>query len=725
MKKQPQRGTKITNDFPRRITDISERDFWSAMRPVAGKANRAELLSAIRLGRTGKKTQAYLRLGEYYRAALAEDWRILTAETGKQPKPSFAALKNLFRGKVTVWHTHTYQFGRRIDWVPKDLPRDSLHGMYYLAWLRPMVSAFIRQPDRKRVRNYLIDIIRQYYDETRRHPRWDDLIKHCMFGGLGIAVRLPVLLGIYLGLINTQPGTAEVLDRLLKTFLGFGRALDWALRRFLPGNNGFVFASEALFRLARTFPEFRESPAWSRKAGGFLLRHAREGFFADGGNRERVWGYGTMHVSGLNRFYALAKRLGGLSPKQDRAIRQTLRRACQWYFKSVTPPPMNAFPTYGDAGWSTHDRLPTIQAMAGCLPDFQKDPLLGVDRSKSYLLKPSGFAIMRNGNEPKSSYINVSFGRFAGWHSHWDLLSMNFWSQGAPLLEELCRFGPYCNPLDQLFRAPESHNLALIDGMVYDSRLVGGQDVQWFSNEVIDYFSAYHRAYRFFVYGRPRRPVRNSAEHVSPNIEAKVRRTIVLVKNPGYVVVLDSVENVNSSNFNLAISQYWHAPQPFRAVAPGKVRTEGKKACLLVYGQPESLHRLDPGVDFAGKEIAQLGQGYNRYSLRARRWLPLNHVGSSGFTTVIYPFTGEMPQVSVRSLPTANGSPWKTEAIEVSSPHGRDRIILNPEQLSCRRQIRLGGKGFAVQGSPVTARALVMLGNRRGECVVKANQMVP
>ncbi|MBI2440519.1 MAG: hypothetical protein HYV35_04015 [Lentisphaerae bacterium] len=271
-----------------------------------------------------------------------------------------------------------------------------------------------------------------------------------------------------------------------------------------------------------------------------------------------------------------------------------------------------------------------------------------------------------------------------------------------------CRFGPYSNPLDQMFRAPESHNLMLIDGMIYDSRLVAGRDVQWFSNEFIDYFSAYHRAYRFFVYGRDASPV-------SPNIEAKVRRTVVLVKNPGYVVVLDSVEDINAPNFNRAISQYWHSPRPFRVVGPGQVRTVGNKACLLVCGQPESLHRLDTGVDFAGKEIAHLGQGYERYSLRARRWLPLNHLGISGFTTVLYPFTGRMPKIAIRPLSAANNPLWKTEAIEVSSPHGRDQIILNPE---CH-------KGFTVQGRPVNSLAVVRLGNRRGEVLVHAQQAVP
>ncbi|MBI2440520.1 MAG: hypothetical protein HYV35_04020 [Lentisphaerae bacterium] len=388
--------------YPARVINISERDFWAALRPAAGRPNQELLREALRSGRSGKKAQAYPRLSAYYREVLTADWQLNREEAQKQ-KPAAEALKNLFRGKVTVWHTFTYQFGKRIDWAPADLP--DLSGMYYMWWLNPMVMAFLRRPNDARVRAYLIDMVRQYYDGTRSHPRWKQAIQGCMFGGLNIAAQWPVLFGLYLGMLHTTRAPADALKRLLKTFLGFGRALDWQLRRFLAGNNGFVFANEALFRIARTFPEFKESPRWSRKALGFLMRHAREGFFADGGNRERVWGYGTMHVAGLTNLYAFAQRHGGLSPSQDRAILSTVSRACQWYYKSVTPAPLNAFPTYGDAGWGTHDDLPTIQAMARCLREFAKDPLLGVDRAKSYLLKSSGFAIMRNGNERKSSYV--------------------------------------------------------------------------------------------------------------------------------------------------------------------------------------------------------------------------------------------------------------------------------------------------------------------------------
>src|SRR5690606_26792058 len=146
---------------------------------------------------------------------------------------------------------------------------------------------------------------------------------------------------------------------------------------------------------------------------------------------------------------------------------------------------------YGDAGISS--AKPILERGKG-LFDEADGLTLGVDREKSCLLKPSGFAVMRNGDKPDSTFISLNFGQFAGWHSHQDLLSLNFWSQGETLLEEHGRFGPYGIPLDQIFRAPEAHNLLTIDGMVYNCQPVKGENVAWHSDERIDYFSATHQA---------------------------------------------------------------------------------------------------------------------------------------------------------------------------------------------------------------------------------------
>ena len=694
----------IKLDIIDRASDISDQQFWAAVRIPKGAKNVELLREAIALAGKKRYDEAYATLGAHHRLALDPEWQNIRASRLKAGAPNAEKLADLLRLKINAWHLQLVEFKKKLDWFPETMPSDCRHGFHYMGWMAPAVTALI-QTGEKKYRDFLTDLLERYYN-ARQDPRWRVDIRPLVFTGLGMAGRTPHILGAYLGLLALGEVPARVIAGVAKTMLGFGRQLDHILSEYVPANNGFCVSTFTLLHLSVAFPEFSEASKWNKKAVGYVAQQAREGFYDDGGNKERVWGYGLMHVGPLANAYDLAKIYGGLG-KHDKLIYNTLRECYQWYAKSVGPGPKGYFATYGDAGMD--NRLAGIGNVQRFFPEDKSDgsasadQLWGIDRTKSYLLEPSGFAIMRNGNHPDATYVNADFGEFAGWHSHWDLLSMNLHAQGERLLEELCRFGPYACPLDTLFRQPESHNLCLIDGMIYDNREVKGENVAWHSDDKIDYFSATHRAYRYFVFGR-------GGKNVSPNIEALVRRTIVLVKDPGYVVVLDSVCDINHATFNRSISQYWHSPFPFEVLGRDRVKI-GKDGCaLMVWAQPDSLHRLDTGVDFAGKEVAHLGTAEDRYSLRARRWMPLNEASKcSGFTGVIYPFKGKTPKVDVRVLPSKGGSAWQTEAIEVTSASGTDVIALNPEKLA----------GFSVDGKKVAGRAVVTLGNGRGRVVVE------
>ena len=666
-----------------RMTDISDAAFWRALRVPPRRKGTAGLGQAIKLGRAGDYDAAWLALADYHRHALAGEWQVIRERHLKHASPSATGLADLLAHRINCWHTQRIEFGPTIDWFPEALPSDCKHGFHYLHWARPAVIAFV-QTGEEPYREFLRDLWRQWYYGARQDPRWREQIRHLIYTCLGVAGKWPAFLPSFIGLLQAGERDPQLLAAFYKTLLGFGRALRLHFPVFIPGVNALAVGATTLLHLARLFPEFDESPDWDRHALRLQFRQSRDSFYPDGGNRERVWGYGLMHLHGLQQAYDLAQRYGGLG-RYERPILETIQRACQWYAKSAGPDPAAYFPTYGDAG--TDNGLHQVGDCSRFFPPGTPAPA-GVDRGQDYLLDSSGFAIMRNGAHPTASYANLNFGEFGGWHSHWDLLSLNFWSQGERLLDEVCRFGPYANPLDTLFRAPEMHNLVLIDGMVYDNRLVKGEDVAWHSDDQVAYFSAYHRAYRYFIYGRDN-------GKVSPNIEGIVRRTVLMVKDPGYLVVLDSVGNHRHAGFNRAISQYWHSPQPFQVLGRDRVRTAGDRSCLLLWGQPESLHRLDAGVDFAGAEVAHLGVAEDRYNLRARRWLPVTHKGITGFTTILYPFTGTVPDLRLVPVASTGGSPWRTEALELHGPFGVDRITLNPERLP----------DFQVAGTPSPARA--------------------
>ena len=671
---------------PNRICDISEPDFWRHVRVSGAVENAERLAKAVRLGRGGRKADAYRALADYHRVALADLWAMERARAAGQSPADRRKAEDVLKLKITGWHALTVQFQGKIDWSGRPWGVAGQYGFHYLGWLVPAVDRFIDRGE-KRYREGLIRVFDSYY-EARNSLTWRHSHLHPVYYELGAWAKTRVLLPLYLALIHTGNLAPRTIEGFAKLLLGFGRSLCDLQRGYRPGNWQIV-GNSGLFRLARTFPEFTESPAWEKTARKYLLEHLRKDFFSDGSHSERCWGYGYMSLRGILDAYDTACRRGGLEKDRPYLLRK-IRKTFRWYAKTLGP--KDRKPAYGDCSL---DRCGHI--LDAAQPYFPKGTGrdLGVDRTRSCLLRPSGFAVMRNGAGDDDAYLNLSFGRFAGGHSHMDTLSLNFWAKGLPLLEEVGRFDSYDNPLDQLFRTPASHNMLTIDGQHFDAVDPGnlrGRDVQWHSSPQADFLSAYHTAYR-----------RNPLE--SESINAVVRRTVVFVKDPGYALVLDAVLDPGNSNTHAAVTQNWHSPFPFTVVGAGAARTKGRAAMLVVFARTEHLRRLATGVDFAGDEVTVRSEFPDRYWLRARRWMPIGHVGAIGFATLLYPFRGAAPKVSIRPVSLQGQVPLRAEAFEVRTPAGRDLLVLNPERLD----------GVKWGGADVTGRGWVRLGRRRGK----------
>lgn len=683
--------------YPDEFYDISEKDFWHALLVPAKTPGSDHLRQAIRLGKAGKKTKSYVELNEYHRLALADEWQHIMEEVDKAEEPSPALLKNLFAGRIEVAHGMKFHFKGKIDFTCLDQGGDALLWLQGTGWVDPMVSHFIRTSDVK-ARRYLMDMVLSFYDSRNKWSQPKASGGHYGYGSLGFAVAL--FFRIYLGLLHTGKVPAGVTEAIMKYFLGCGRIVFKTTKKFII-HNIHTAGCCSILTASRLLPEFKESTVWKRISTDHLIRHSKASFYPDGCHLERCWGYGAHTLGRLIEIYHDAQRYGGLGSR-ERQYLANLRNAAKWYAK--TSGPGYICPGAGDDnGFDCTYLLEKAQTI------FPKDtPLdLNVDRKTSCFMKPSGFGFMRNGDDNDSIYATVSFGDYAGWHAHFDSLSMNVRLGEVSLLEELGRFGSYDHPLDHIFRSPEAHNQLLVDGHPYDSRYQDFcDDVIWHSNESIDFFSACHHAYREVA--SPDHVTHRTYVAASPLI---VRRTVVFVKDPGYFVVMDSVMPENDGFFCRAISGWWHSSRPFKVIDSTTVRTEGKTACLMTWAHEKGLERFDVGWDY-DTEVERVTD--SRYSLRARRWFSQTHTGINGFTTVIMPFKGKLPKLTVRAL-KMRGVLYRTDAIEVTSSSGKDRFILNPEKLA----------GFCVGQRKVRERAVIVLARRRGTSIPAATTVIP
>lgn len=639
----------------------------------------------FRLAQAGDVRRAGDGLNDYFRSVTQSDWQALRRRARRAPADD-ALVRDLLRRRITVAHGMRFEFGDRIDFACPDQGADAVLWLQAWGWMSPLVDHYARARDPEAAR-FFLDSIRDFYESLPRIPR----AKHYAYNSLGFDRALPILRDAWIALLHTGHPVEEFTPLLIRYVLAAGRQVHASVRRFIL-HNIHTAGCWALFKAARWFPELKEARAWERLALGHLVLHADRSFYPDGCHIERCWGYGSHTLRRLTDAYRFGRATGGLGAA-DRRFRQLLFRPYAWFARTTGPGERHL--GYGDD--SPHSSAEVLDAGRKLFPGLGRS--LGQDLGHSFLSRPSGFAFFRNGSGARSVRADLSFGEFAGWHSHFDCLNLNVSRGAQPVLEELTRFGSYGHPLDHLFRSAEAHNQMLVDGHPYDSRYqMACEDVAWESNAVLDYFSATHRAYRPV----PPPPALAHRTYVASQ-DLIVRRTVVFVKSPGYLVVLDAVRTPDpAAPFVRAVSGCWHAPRPFRLLG-GKaaVARDRRGGCLLAWARPETIRRIEPGWDFdASVECAGSRRGYR---LRARAWGSQTDTGINGLITLIVPFEGALPDARVTTIPADGSVPYRLESLEVRLGRTIDRLMLNPERLLVH----------TASGAPMRPRLIFVRGRRR------------
>lgn len=119
-----------------RIENITEKDFWSSIRPSP------KLNMAIEAARSGDRERGYALLGQHHAGTLAVEADAVSQnlDSFRRDKTAAVDLKRradmVLRHEIQGWHSQVIKFGPRIDFNA-DFGQSGQYGFHYLGWLLP------------------------------------------------------------------------------------------------------------------------------------------------------------------------------------------------------------------------------------------------------------------------------------------------------------------------------------------------------------------------------------------------------------------------------------------------------------------------------------------------------------------------------------------------------------------------------------------------------------
>jgi hypothetical protein len=615
-----------------RMMHISSKDLYAAMN-LSGPALR-KVRNAAKAGQWRDASAAW---GDYFSARRGpmnsgsnpiQAQNKMTVEKGPPDPAVIHEAERVVAHEIHGWQD-TITFGKRVDYNA-DWGVSGKYGMHYLHWMGPLREAFESTGD-ARYPECFDDLFNQWYEQRDKldHPIPHH---HVIFYELGVGGRNPRLIDHCFSYRKTGILGPRTHERMLKTILGGSRWLY-----LLEKDDGYrsgnwqMCGSWALVYAGGLFPEFKEAKDWVRVGTKRLLEHAENDFYADGCHHERSTGYGSWCTRITEDLLAFSRTNPYVKLSGD--LRKRITRMYDWWASVATP--LGESQGFNDGGfgpldgilengvrftgdgkylWPVRDR---VKSVGGIRP--KKLGYTSIDQ------RPSGFAVMRSGWDPKDLYMIVNYGPWGGGHAHNDLLDFAMYAHGAPVTVESNRWGSYDNPLDSFFRSPQAHNQVVVNDTPMDRSKHRGEHAVWASGKGLDYFSASHEAYR-------------------DKFGVTIERSFVFLK-PDYFLVSDTVtEDHRHSSY----TWYLHAPSKWRA---GKSRsvTTSKPGLQVIPAKPQEIRHVRQGTSYEKRDGGP-GQLPNRYWIGLQKW-----VGKEGEQAVVYdvalvPFRTKPAQVKVARL---------------------------------------------------------------------------
>ena len=458
-------------------------------------------------------------------------------------KETIKNAKLVLVNEINGWGVNTVKFNSVVDFNTIEFGNIGKYGFNYWGWAQPLNYMYILTQQSK-YSNKIEELFNDWYCQRYR-------IKGALsnldvvFYELGLGSRFNVFLPFYFHAPEKLIWITH--ERMLKTFLGMGR---WYYEieksgGYRPGN-WQPFGSMSLIMLGLNFPEFKESKQWIETGVERIAEHLKYDFYPDGGHSERSpVNYTMLTYSNLRNVYYLLKNFNYKASVEDMEFRKYFKAIIDWWISMI--PPNKEMPPVNDSQrikfplnyflekknlFEDESNLGILRTLYDMDVDYPMPKYTSINHDSS------GFAVMRSGWQKTSYYLNISYGKYAGYHTHDDLLSFEIHANGKAHIIDAGIGRTYDDSLfNKWYRTPAAHNtISIVESenikkTMYDSTMdrinYCGENIQWTTLNITDYFSGLHKAYS--KYGV---------------IHA---RSVLFVK-PIYWLIIDSVENENQKN---------------------------------------------------------------------------------------------------------------------------------------------------------------------------------
>jgi len=523
------------------------------------------------------------------------------------------ALRNIL---ITTKHHPRHDFGAEIDWFTNRNPLAEDEWLWQLhrhsSW-KALGRAYATTGREKYARAYvrqLLDWIAECPPPERpsagrNGPAWRTI---------ETGMRGYSWTGMFQQFLDSPSFGPGVLVRFLNCLYAHAEHLV-THREFSRTNWGAMEAEGAAF-IAVTFPEFRKSPGWRRKAFRYLASDIHRQVRPDGMQFEQCMGYHTGCIGWFSRTARLAN-MNNMAREFPARFWKKLEKMCEVPMKMCLPDGLSA--QFGDDS-SRKDCRAVLSEWA---PHFEREDFAYVagggsrgraPRGTAHALEDSGFYSMRSSWSRRATCLVLKCGPDGGWHCQPDNGSFEIFAGGRRLTPDSGTYiytGNARAARDRAwFRQTRVHGTMTLDGQdtAYKPRLR-----LWKPGKRHDLLVVENAGYPGFTH----------------------RRAVIFVDKKFFVFIDEALGRATGNAF-----LHFQLP-PVEALLDAR----HKRACtqysggtnLLVAGMPQPGLRM-----FSEKGLVSFKYG-RKQPRPALRYQLKKESASLRFVTALVPFEGEPP----------------------------------------------------------------------------------